>query len=132
MLALGRLANRIADPVGKRRWLDRMDVLVQEVERAVGDVELVDRIDDGTVRAGLLRLADPRRLLERRRRGAQRHVQVPSHLPPHREEQPDAQHGEHQHEHTGVPGRELQSQPRERLHQESLTSRSGTRRRAAS
>src|SRR5438094_240388 len=96
---------------------------IRETERAAAH---------GAVGRGSLGLANACRLLERGRGGAQRDVQVSGHLAPDREEQPHAQHQEHESQHTGVPGRELEPKPRELLHQRALTTRSGSRRRAAS
>ena len=91
-----------------------MEVIIQQVERAVGNVELVHGVDHGAVGRGSLGLANACRLLERGRGGAQRDVQVSGHLAPDREEQSHAQHQEHESQHAGVPGRELEPKPRAR------------------
>ncbi len=128
---LDRLAGGGADRVRDLSRFDRLEVPVEQVQRPIGDVQLVHRIHHGSMRTRPFRFANPSGLLEGGRGGAQRGIQVPGHLIPYGHEQPAPQEGEHEHKDPCVPGGELEAQPRERLHHGHVTARTGIPRRAA-
>ena len=111
---------------------DRLEVRVEQVQRPIGDVQLVDRIYHGSVRTRPLGFANARGLLEGAGGSAQRRVEVAGHLVANGQEEPDAQKGQDQEKHPRVPRRELEAQPGERGHAGALTCRTGIPRRAAS
>ena len=93
-----------------------MPGFVQQVKRSLGDMQLVHRIDHGSVCARTLGLTDACRLFEGGRRGTERLVDMPGHLLSDRQKQTAAQEREDQRKDAGVPHCELETQPRERGH----------------
>ena len=71
VLGLDGLPRRVPDPYGDPRRLDGAPFLVEQVERSLGDMQLVHGIDHGSVGARTLGLTDACRLFEGGRRSAE-------------------------------------------------------------
>ena len=124
------LSGRFANPVRCVGGLDRPPALVEEVERTIGNVQLVDRVHDGAARSRALRFADAGSPFERSRRRPQRAIEVPRHLLVDRNEQSSPEQHQDQRKYSSVPCRELEAQPRQGLHHRTLIFRTGNQSRA--
>ena len=75
-----RLPRCLGDPVIGLRRLDRAPARVEQIQRPIGDVQLVEGVGEEPPTARLLHLADVRGLDQRRRGGPDRCVELPGHL----------------------------------------------------
>ena len=108
-----RLPRHRAQPVVRRIGANEVPGAVEEVEAAVGDVQLVHGVHHRAARLPRLHLPHARRADQLQRRAPHRRVQLPVDLPRDGGEEADAEDEEDDGERPRVPGGEAEPQPGE-------------------
>ncbi|PYP01884.1 MAG: hypothetical protein DMD61_00095 [Gemmatimonadetes bacterium] len=134
-VAVGRpaslgLARGLADPFRGGEGSNGRCARREQIEGPVGDVQLVDRVRDNTLRGSLLGLADSGGVNQGGRGGAERGVELLGHPMPHRDVQTAAQDPEDREQNPDVPRGQPPADSSQGIHQGPLTRRTGSRSRA--
>ena len=110
-----RVLRRLANPVVDLGRFYRIPLYVEEVEHAVGDVELVHRIDDASARSGRFHLSDAGGPHQLQSGALQRIVELLRNLVADHDEECSAEQEDDQPECRNVPNGETQPETYEPL-----------------
>src|SRR6476469_1114673 len=109
-----RLARSRHDPRRRARRRYRSPSRIEQIERAVGDVQLLHRVHHLPARRLRLHLANACGANELDRRIVERIVELPRELPPDDDEQATAEEDENRSEGREIPGSEAETKPYQR------------------